>query len=273
MQNVFDGCFWKYQGGGNDFILIADWSNEFSLSNKEYIVWLCGRHYGIGADGLIVLRKSVVAHCYMYFFNCDGSSASMCGNGTRCVAQFLEDTGRLQEEDCLIEGPKGIINLYKKGQEFVSVLPIHSLNKYDSSLFLVDIGAVHAIQFFPLGISEDFLKYVQRIKRLPGLPKGGVNVSAVQPRKAGGFELSVFERGVEEETLSCATGVGAAAVVLSLYGLGNSFFIYTKGRDKFHAMVEEGVHVQGPAYRVFQGRVFSPSGQMSTHREQTTTRA
>src|SRR4051812_15681578 len=146
--------FYKYHGTGNDFILIDNRNGNFDGSDREKIKFLCDRHFGIGADGLILLEKSDKADCFMNYYNADGSVAEMCGNGVRCTAQFFLDLTKTQVKEIKIDTRDGIKNVSANEDGSFSVnmgapvfshsdFPKNSINIENIKLNFVSMGNPH----------------------------------------------------------------------------------------------------------------------------------
>lgn len=213
--------FWKYHGTGNDFILINNYDQKLSHS-ADLAINLCDRHFGIGSDGLIIIEKSDDADFKMIFYNPDGSQ-SFCGNGSRCAVRFAFDQKIIinpktsfisTDGKHLAEIAGDIINLQMNEPKILPVscsekeLPI--VNKA-----LINTGSPHLILFIDpkLNIIEiDVKHYGSKIRYCNTFKKEGVNVNFVGIDADNSISIRTYERGVEDETLSCGTGVTAAAI-------------------------------------------------------------
>ena len=202
--------FVKYQGTGNDFILIDDRRNTFDIDDSDLIAALCERRMGIGADGLILLRNHDAADFEMLYFNADGKQSSMCGNGGRCIVTFANIIG-LIGDDCTFMAVDG---LHKAKIVDGRVMLQMQLVKVDrkEEVFLIDTGSPHYITFVDDVDSVNVKEEGSFIRNSPEFKKEGINVNFVELSPV--TRVRTFERGVENETLSCGTGAVAVAVAV-----------------------------------------------------------
>lgn len=248
--------FTKYHGTGNDFILIDNQNGSFPVEDRDLIRRLCHRKLGIGADGMILLCHSLCADFLMRIFNQDGSEAQGCGNGLRCLIRFIQTTNsitkksyqieignRIVEGACAFKNP--VINLGKA----ISI----PLQRFDHpSMYLIDIGALHIVQFVP---NCDLVNLSKEGTFLRQKYEANVNFATVQSE--GSIRVRTFEKGVEGETLSCGTGAAAVAVAAK-----NSFSIPMPLTCHFPGgklQVEEqsgAIYLTGSVEEVFQGVAF-----------------
>jgi len=255
--------FYKYQGTGNDFIIIDDRNELFNLS-KEAIAHLCQRRFGIGADGLMLLQNAPGYDFKMVYYNSDGTIGTMCGNGGRCLVRFAADLHIIQEKASFIavDGPH---------MAFVSAEKI--------SLQMMDVHAVdqHGDDFFTNTGSPHFVRFVNQVKfydvKNVGAtiryseayePIQGTNANFVEKVDAQTIFVRTYERGVEDETYSCGTGVTAAALVSHVYqGVNSPVQIKTLGGElsvSFEGNLQDGfteIFLIGPAKLVFKGEITS----------------
>lgn len=248
--------FHKYCGAGNDFILIEDREENFLV---EIIPKLCDRKYGIGADGLILIQNSAVADARMRYFNADGSSAKLCGNGLRCVALHLFS----DLEKLLIETDSGVLTVNRRGEKIFTHLgkavpicwnlPLSLLGTVWTG-FGMHVGVPHLVFFVP-DVEQIDVETVGSAARFHShFAPEGVNVNFAQ--KIGKSQLLVrtYERGVEGETLACGTGAAAvAATAQKLWGLNEVIQVITRSGDCLEVEVGEEICLSGPAYAVFHG--------------------
>lgn len=253
-------AFKKYQGAGNDFIIIDNRNNIFNPNNSTLINKLCDRRFGIGADGLILIGDSNEYDFEMKYFNSDGFEGSMCGNGGRCSADFALNSGIAGEKHTFkaIDGlhkaiaGDGIINL--------SMNDVKDPQMVNGSYF-INTGSPHYILFrkniSDIDVDGEGKKYRWADEFAPG----GTNVNFVEVEKDCLY-VRTFERGVEEETLACGTGVTASAIAAVLSGhLGtNTVRVRTKGGDLAVTFSVTGktihdIWLAGPATFVFDGEV------------------
>jgi diaminopimelate epimerase len=214
--------FVKYQGTGNDFILVDDRAQTFPADDVSYIAHLCHRRFGIGADGLILLQESLnPADCFsMVYFNADGNPSTFCGNGGRCIVAFAAELGLLTAGDTITfnatDGQHAAT--YISGQHIelkmhCSGPPIATLVTGGGTGYYVNTGSPHLIIHVD-DVDETEVKTVGALhRREPQFSVyGGVNVNFVQKVSPTHLRVRTYERGVEDETYSCGTGVTAAAL-------------------------------------------------------------
>lgn len=253
--------FFKYEGTGNDFVMIDQRQEQFlSRQDTTDIERICNRRFGIGADGLILLQNVEGYDFEMVYFNSDGRESSMCGNGGRCIAAFANFLGAASEH-ChfiAIDGPHEA-NVSKDWVE-LKMSDVPSVETSDGS-FVLNTGSPHYVVFVEDLSDINIVESGQVIRYSDRFRKDGINVNFVE-RRPNGIEVATYERGVEDETLSCGTGVTAAALSFSLANpdLGtNEVSIATKGGDlkvRFQRNENGGfedIWLCGPAKMVFSG--------------------
>jgi len=256
--------FYKFQANGNDFVLLDDRKNVFPQSSNR-IARLCHRHFGIGADGLMLLKASAEYDFEMLYFNSDGQQAEMCGNGGRSIAalafmkgiagksmRFLASDGvheaRLEGED----RAKHIFDVSLKMQ------PVSAVQWMDDGCFL-NTGVPHFVCFVPRAGEVDVEKQGRALRNDPRFAPAGTNVNFVEIQSDRLF-VRTYERGVESETLSCGTGVTASALAASFKTGQNHFAVHTRGGD-FQVLFQKAgngfddVWLRGPAQQVFEGEI------------------
>lgn len=253
--------FYKYQGTGNDFIMIDNRDEKFSGLTANQIQKICQRRFGVGADGLILLENSEEHDFKMVYFNSDGRQSSMCGNGGRCILQFVYDLGMTQENYAFtaIDGlHHGVVDRDEVCLEMKNVMGIERFENGD--LFL-DTGSPHHIVFKNVLPGEDFISQAKSIRHNERYNAEGVNVNFVAV-EGKSLEIRTFERGVEDETLSCGTGVTAAAISSHYSGKieGNVINVKTSGGQlQVKFKITDGryndIWLIGPATRVFEGEI------------------
>ena len=212
--------FWKYSGAGNDFILIDDRDESFPIKNKILISKLCRRRLGIGADGIILLQNSKSSNFRIRIFNSDGSEAEMCGNGLRCAAKFLYHVIGLQDF-YIIETINYTPRVSYCGDDVIaSMAPPENILLsqkvfFENQSFRVDTintGVPHAVIFMD-DIENIDLKHIGKgIRYHEKFQPCGVNVNIAECCSNGKIKMRTYERGVEDETLSCGTGATAVAI-------------------------------------------------------------
>ncbi|MBR9922870.1 MAG: diaminopimelate epimerase [Bacteroidetes bacterium] len=256
--------FYKYQGAGNDFVML-DCRDKMWIDRKDQstIARLCDRRFGIGADGLILLRNHPDFDFEMIYFNADGAEGSMCGNGGRCIVAFAKDLGIIKDR-CLfiaVDGPheagirpNGWIDLQMQDVDQIEDLPEYSF---------LDTGSPHVVQFVEDLDRVQVHEKGKRIREDARFAPGGTNVNFVQPTQNETLRVATFERGVEAETLACGTGVTAVALVnhLRKHSPKGKYTqaIAAKGADLEVRFNYEGatkfsdIWLCGPAEKVFKG--------------------
>jgi diaminopimelate epimerase len=252
--------FYKYQGTGNDFVMIDNRSSFFPSEDLALVQQLCSRRFGIGADGLILIQTHDEADFEMVYFNADGSR-SFCGNGSRCAVAFSKFLGII-ENTCRFLAIDGFheAKIDKQGQVHLKMNDVNGIETIEEDLFL-NTGSPHYIHYVDDVHAEDVVAYGRSIRYGTRFKKQGTNVNLVHCSD-GKLYVRTYERGVEDETFSCGTGVTAVALSAYFKGLGSSPFpIITKGgnlevsfessgKDSFHS-----IWLIGPAEYVFQGEI------------------
>lgn len=254
--------FFKYHGTGNDFILVDNRKGEYYLS-QEQIEKICERRFGIGADGLMFLNERTGYDFEMKYYNADGKEGSMCGNGGRCMIKFVYHLGIHHElyKFLATDGPHeaeididGIVSLKMKD--------VRAIRRFHND-YIVDTGSPHYIKMVNHVMDMDVYKKGYEIRHSKEFEDEGINVNFVEltdePDK---IIVRTFERGVEDETLSCGTGVTAAALVCYHNENGfNEVEVKTLGGvlsiefDKTDENRYENIWLCGPAEKVFEGSI------------------
>lgn len=250
--------FYKYQGCGNDFIMIDNRDNTFSKNNTKLVEQLCDRRFGIGGDGLILLENDKSSDFQMVYYNSDGNPSSMCGNGGRCIVAFAKHLGII-EGTATFTAVDGLhsAEITRDGVRLgmVDVKEIRQAPRY----FFLDTGSPHHVQLIDNLGQHDVKQHGAMIRYgLYGIP--GSNINFVEPRDDGSFDVRTYERGVEDETLACGTGVTAVALAMYLQGLAKEeeVTVHALGGTLQVSFKPEGegfreIYLEGPAEMVFQG--------------------
>ena len=251
--------FTKYEGNGNDFIIIDDRKEEFSEDNVLMISKLCDRKFGIGADGLILLRKHKAHDFQMIYFNSDGNESSMCGNGGRCLVGYA-----LQ------------LDIDLKTNSFLAIDGVHKFKVVDNEIYLkmndvqdivlkngynfLDTGSPHVVQIVEnvdeINVYEQGKKIRNQFQQM-----NGVNVNFVSFNN-NYIKCRTFERGVENETLSCGTGVVAVALYVCKEKKINDdkIIVSTNGGNLSVSFKNEGnsfqeIWLKGDINKIFDGLI------------------
>lgn len=252
--------FFKYQGTGNDFILIDNRSSQFPKNNTKLVASLCDRKFGIGADGLILLENDELSDFKMVYYNADGNEGSLCGNGGRCTVAFAHYLNIIDDETTFSAADgehKATITDDIISLQMQNVSEIREKPDY---VFL-DTGSPHHVQL--INNIHDF-KVVKEGKKLRyGLyGKSGSNINFVEPLENDVFAVRTYERGVEDETLSCGTGVTAVALAMhhAKKVKAEKVKIQTQGGElQVRFRNEKGIYrdifLIGPARQVFKGEI------------------
>lgn len=258
--------FYKYHGAGNDFIIIDNRSLSW-VADPETVALLCNRHFGIGADGLMLLSEKMGFDFGMTYFNADGRESTMCGNGGRCIAAFahaLGITGNPMRFHA-IDGEHHAVIPQKEGNINEYLIQLRMVNpsrvaRYSDG-FLVETGSPHWVIIVP-DVSEIRVSELGRkLRNDPRFLPDGINVDFVEIRNDC-LRVRTYERGVEDETLSCGTGVTAASLVAATLDPENPgrYRIITQGGELYVRFTRMGgeycdVWLEGPATFVFKGEI------------------
>jgi diaminopimelate epimerase len=204
--------FFKYQGTGNDFIMVDNRMSQKTYAQAQ-IEKLCDRRFGIGADGFILIENLEGFDFKMVYYNSDGRESSMCGNGGRCAVKFAKDLGIFDTETTFlaIDGSHKA-NITTDGSVSLGMIPVTEIETKPDGIFL-DTGSPHMI-IFTDDVTKINIKQEGAKVRYSDFWKarGGVNVNFVQKISNDSISVRTYERGVEDETYSCGTGVTAAAI-------------------------------------------------------------
>jgi diaminopimelate epimerase len=249
--------FFKYQGTGNDFIVINNFTGEYKEPSTNLIQKMCDRKFGIGADGLMLIEKSGLADFKLIFFNPDGSE-SFCGNGSRCAVKFVYEVHLIQKTEMSFEAFDGVHNAKIQTDSVSITMRDVSEVEQDPNGIFINTGSPHlvivkddveAVKIMDEGSKFRYNKLYEPI---------GTNVNFLQVIDEG-IKIRTYEKGVENETLSCGTGVTAAALVYaSLYKTNSTVNVLTKGGKLNVSFVQDNnsftqVKLEGPAEFVFKG--------------------
>ena len=255
--------FEKYHGTGNDFIVIDNRSNIFSR-NSTRVGFLCNRRLGIGADGLMLIENKEGYDFSMRYFNSDGYEGSMCGNGGRCISAFYYKNIALQKKlhFYAIDGEhRSEILMKENANNYLVKLCMQDVEKveFHSNDFFLNTGSPHVVKFVDNADEIDVATFGKQIRFSSEYAPSGTNVSFVE-KQEGKLFVRTYERGVEDETLSCGTGVTASAIAASFTEDSNNFDIITLGGNlhvSFQKAASSFTHIwlEGPATLVYSGKI------------------
>ena len=280
-ENVTNMKFWKYQGAGNDFVMLDQRGHQWlTRENTDKIAHLCDRRFGIGADGLILLQHHPGYDFEMVYFNADGRESTMCGNGGRCIAAFARYLGVIGrhgrfwaidgEHEAVLSGtPDHMKQQGANDREAglwveLKMSDVQSVERQDN-VFILDTGSPHYVRFENDLQQIDMVREGRAVRYSEKFQKEGINVNLVRVNADSSLDIRTYERGVEDETLACGTGVTAAAIASYLHGGSNAeqaeVPVHAKGGDLAVRFRSNGngtfseIWLCGPAVRVFEGEI------------------
>lgn len=251
--------FYKYHGTGNDFVLLDNREGIYSNLTQKQVKNICQRHFGVGADGLMLLQNKPGFDFEMVYYNADGNLGSMCGNGGRCMVQFANDLGiaKAMYYFSASDGPHEaeicdtVIKLKMKNVSDV---------EYHRNHFVLNTGSPHYVKFVSDIKALNVFEEGREIRYSHDFAKEGINVNFVETIDSDSIYVRTYERGVEAETLSCGTGVTAASLVSAHNDVGfNHVDVQTPGGNLYVEFEKNGNHyfediwLCGPAQSVFKG--------------------
>lgn len=254
--------FYKYQGTGNDFIMIDNRNKKFPKNNTKLIENLCHRKFGIGADGLILLENHSETDFRMVYFNSDGNQSSMCGNGGRCLVAFAKQLGIIEQETNFIATDGLHYATINQNNEVALQMKNVSEIKITPNYCFLNTGSPHHVQIVQNLAYFNVFVEGKAIREGELYGKTGCNVNFVEQINNNTFAIRTYERGVENETLSC--GTGATAVAIAMFATKktncNEINIKVQGGNVKVAFIEENgafknVYLTGPAQIVFSGNI------------------
>jgi diaminopimelate epimerase len=254
--------FHKYQGTGNDFVVLDNRKHEYSSLSTDQIRRLCDRRFGIGADGLMMLNEKAGYDFEMKYFNADGREGSMCGNGGRCITKFAYHLGiHRNDYKFWAAGSDYEAEIDTDGAVSLKMKDVDEVKKKNSD-FILNTGSPHYVKLVNDVMEEDVYKKGRDIRYSKDYEEEGINVNFVE--QAGDDEIIVrtYERGVEDETYSCGTGVTAAALVcyhnengyneVEVKTLGGTLSVEFDRLDDDHY---SNIWLTGSAEKIFEGKV------------------
>ena len=252
--------FSKYQGTGNDFILVDNRDGKIKLSTEQ-VAHLCHRHFGIGADGLMLLENADGFDFRMVYYNSDGRESTMCGNGGRCMTAFAKSLGLIDKsarflaidgEHTAMINENGLISLHMQDVKDMNI---------QESYTILNTGSPHYVTWAIDVKNTDVFKEGRKIRNQPEYQPDGINVNFMQMISKKQY-VRTYERGVEDETMSCGTGVTAAAIAATIKFLGDfSTDIDTPGGSLNVSFTKDtptsaiNVVLTGPAEFVFKAGI------------------
>jgi diaminopimelate epimerase len=255
--------FYKYQGAGNDFILIDNRLQQFNHQQPEPIAKLCDRRFGIGGDGIMFLQLKEAVDFEMIYYNADGKPSSMCGNGGRCIVAFAKFLGLIQEETnfLAVDGPH-YARISDSG-DWVSLqmINVDTVNS-DGEAFVLNTGSPHYVELVENLEQKNVYQDGFAIRNNAVYQQDGININFVEPLNDGYF-VRTFERGVEDETYACGTGVTAVALAMAkqknqtgavftpIKVLGGNLSV----KFNYDGTVFTDIFLEGPAKQVFSGEI------------------
>ncbi len=259
LKNIMEIHFYKYQGTGNDFVMIDNRNLQFPQQNTALVNQLCDRRFGIGADGLILLNPSTEHDFTMVYYNADGNEGTMCGNGGRCLVAFAHDLGVIKNKTTFdaVDGlhhatiENGLVNL--------QMIDVNAIELHNDYAFL-DTGSPHHVQMVENIGTYDVFTNGKEIRNGAPYFEEGTNVNFAEKIDDTTFRVRTFERGVENETLACGTGATAVAIAMFeqnqtptskvkiLVEGGELEISFDKNENAF-----QNVFLKGPAKFVFKG--------------------
>lgn len=254
--------FYKYQGTGNDFVILDNRDNKYDAITASQVKHICHRRYGIGADGLMLLNNHVDYDFEMVYFNADGNASSMCGNGGRCLVKFAKHQGmykstyRFLAIDGMHEAEININEIIHLKMQDVNLVEYHTGHA------ILNTGSPHFVKFASNVENIDVFETGKEIRYSKPFKEEGINVNFVEATNEDGIFVRTYERGVEEETLSCGTGVTACALMHAHNAKGfNRVEVKTMGGHLSVEFFKESDHhfkniwLCGPAEFVFKGEI------------------
>ncbi|RSK35240.1 diaminopimelate epimerase [Hymenobacter metallilatus] len=258
--------FFKYQGTGNDFVMLDDREQRFNEADYHLVRLLCDRRRGIGADGLILIRLHQQHDFEMVYFNADGYLGSLCGNGSRCAVAFAQELGLIGTHTIFMAADGSHeARIDADGTVHLRMQDVLGQQEVEEYGVFLDTGSPHLVRFQPASTLAELNVFAEgrAIRYNERFREKGTNVNFVEGPATPGqpWQVRTYERGVEDETLSCGTGVTAVALAASRRGATSPVHLRTPGGDlhvAFDARPDgsfTNVFLSGPAQRVFSGTI------------------
>lgn len=250
--------FYKYQGTGNDFVMIDNRDLSFP-KEQRLIEQICNRRFGVGGDGLILLEKDENTDFKMVYYNSDGNESTMCGNGGRCIVAFAHFLNIFQQKTTFtaVDGlHEAEIN---QGVVKLKMIDVENINT-DGDCFVLNTGSPHFVKYVERVEVHNIYQNGYDIRNSANYKKEGINVNFVEQIRDNEIFVRTYERGVEAETLSCGTGVTASAITFMKDRNISSVVVKTLGGNlKVYVEKREGIFrnvwLEGPAKQVFKGNI------------------
>ncbi len=252
--------FYKYQGTGNDFIIIDNRLKTFPKQNSKLIKKLCHRNFGIGADGLILLENDSTADFKMVYYNADGNESTMCGNGGLCIVAFANKLELINDKATFVAVDDIHRAEFNNDVVFLQMIDVSSIKVYENHSF-INTGSPHHVELVENIDEYDVFTQGKNIRNsLYG--KEGSNINFVEQTDISSFRLRTYERGVENETLACGTGATATAIVMHALKKTQSSYLYLQTEGGTLSVTFDyvndsytNVHLIGSAELVFNGTI------------------
>ncbi len=254
--------FHKYQGTGNDFVILDNRDGKYNAISNEQVKHICDRRFGIGADGLMMLNTKTGYDFEMKYYNADGAEGSMCGNGGRCLVKFAHNNGINKSVYHFIasDGPHEA-EIDPDGTVSLKMKDVKKIAEYGPD-FLLDTGSPHYVKMINDVMNYDVYKKGRDIRYSDEFAEKGINVNFVEQKNGHEIIVRTYERGVEDETYSCGTGVTASALVCYHNENGyNDVVVTTKGGKltvEFDRLGDDNyanIFLCGPAEKVYEGDI------------------
>jgi diaminopimelate epimerase len=255
--------FYKYQGAGNDFILIDNRNNIVKNIDKQAVAKICDRRFGIGGDGLMLLENEPGFDFKMVYYNADGNEGSMCGNGGRCIVAFAKHLGIITDMTKFLATDGVHHAKISEAGNWVSLqmIDVADINN-DGEAYVLNTGSPHYVKLTSDLESKDVYNEGYAIRNNDTYKQDGINVNFVE-KNGDGYFVRTFERGVENETYACGTGVTAVALAMAKHDhqtgtittpikvLGGNLNI----RFDYDGETFSNIFLEGPAELVFEGEI------------------
>lgn len=253
--------FYKYQGTGNDFVFIDNRQLTFNKKDAKYIAFLCDRRFGVGADGLILLENDNTTDFKMVYFNADGNESTMCGNGGRCIVAFAKYLNIIEHKTTFMAIDGLHHATIEKDYVKLQMQDVETIENYAEHTFL-NTGSPHHVAMVTELKTFNVKEEGAKIRYAAPYNVAGSNVNFVEQVSDNTFGVRTYERGVEDETLSCGTGVTAVALAMHNKGIvaKNEVLLNVEGgvlkvSFEAHNQGYKNIWLQGPANQVFKGEI------------------